>query len=86
MDKLLDLTIQNIMSVYKTAFEEGKKLGYEEGKRDAWKEANIHPVFDITHPVFDITHPIEYKNYDIRCPQCNSNACDRQEKESDKNV
>ena len=34
--------------------------------------------------VFDVTHPIEYKSYDIGCPQCNSNACDRQEKEGDK--
>ena len=40
MDELLKLTIDNNMSIYKTAFEEGKKFGYAEGGRDAWQEAN----------------------------------------------
>ena len=40
MDELLKLTIENNMSIYKVAYNEGYKRGYAEGLRDSWKKAN----------------------------------------------
>ena len=38
MNKFLKETVENVMDVYKKAFEEGRKVGYQEGVIATWKE------------------------------------------------